>query len=127
MAASGGPPGFGGSTAGGGSIPYSGFGLVGTATRCFAQLARVYLRAGEVPDVVENDSLNMQRDVKEIASLLAAAVEATGKMFKEEHMRMIKMMTSIHPGGVGGGHRIPKGIMEHRVIQNLRAVSGDMD
>ncbi len=40
MAASGGPPGFGGSSVGG-SMPYSGFGHVGTASRFYAQLARV--------------------------------------------------------------------------------------
>ncbi len=28
-------------------------------------------------------------------------------------------------GPEGGGHRLPKGIMEHKVMQNLRAVSGD--
>ncbi len=40
-------------------------------------------------------------------------------------MLMINMVTSIHPGGVGGGTRFPKGIVEHKVIHNLRAVSGD--
>ncbi len=46
-------------------------------------------------------------------------------MFEEEHMHMINMVTSVHPGGVAGGNRTSKGIMEHNVIQNLRAVNGD--
>ncbi len=32
-------------------------------------------------------------------------VQAAEKMFEEEHMRMINMVTSIHLGGVGGGNR----------------------
>ncbi len=72
--------------------------------------------SGEVRDVVESDLLNMEKYLKEIASLLADADQATGKIFEEEHMRMINMVTSVHPGGVGGGNRVPKGIMEHKVI-----------
>jgi hypothetical protein len=45
-------------------------------------------------------------------------------MFDEEHLGMM-MVTSIHPGEGGGGTRFNRGIMEHRVLQNLRAVSGD--
>ncbi len=50
---------------------------------------------------------------------MADAVRATRKMFEEEHMRMINVVTSIQPGGVGGGNRVPKGIVAHKVIQNL--------
>ncbi len=63
--------------------------------------------------------LNIDKYVKEIASPPVDAVQATGKMFEETHMRMINMVTSIHPGGVGGGNRFPKGIMVHKVIHNL--------
>ncbi len=108
---SGGPPGLGGSTQG----LYSGF----------QQLARVYVRAGEVRDTVEQDQFNIEKYVKEVASLLADAVQATGKMFEEERMRMINMVTSVHLGGLGGGSRYPEGIMEDEVIQGLRAVNRD--
>ena len=57
--------------------------------------------------------------------MLVDAALANGKMFEEEHMRMINIVTSMHPGAVGGGIRFPKGIMEHKVIQNLRALSGN--
>ena len=66
---------------------------------------------------MEQDQFNSERYFKELASLLADAVQATGKMFEEELMRMIN--TSVHPGGVLGGNRVPKGIMKHKVIQNL--------
>ncbi len=70
-------------------MPYSGFGYVGTASRCYRQLVRAYIRAGEVRAGVESDPLTTERYVEEIASLLADAVQATGKMFEEEHARMI--------------------------------------
>ena len=90
----GGPPGLGGSSSG--AIAYSGFGHVGAAGRCYTHLAQVYLRAGEVRDAVENDQLNIEKCVKEVAALLVDTVQATGKMFEEEHMRMISMVTSVH-------------------------------
>ncbi len=89
-------------------MPYRGFGHVGTASHCYSQLARVFLRAGNVRDVVESALLNTERCVTEIASLLLGAVQTTGKMFEKEHMRMINMVTSVHPGGVGGSNRVPK-------------------
>ncbi len=70
------------------------------------------------------DSINVEKYVKELASLLADTIQATEKMFEEEHVRMINMVTLIHPGGGGGGPGFNKGIMEHRRIQNRRAVSG---
>ncbi len=124
------PPRLGGGASGGatgamGATAYSGFGHVGDAGRCYAQLARTFLCAGEVGDNVEQDSVNVEKYVKELASLLVDTIQAAGKKFEEEHLRMINMVTSIHPGGGGGGTRFNKGIMEHGVIQNLRAVSVD--
>ncbi len=49
-------------------------------------------------DNVEDDSINVEKYVNELASLLAETIQATGKMFEEEHLRMINMVTSIHPG-----------------------------
>jgi hypothetical protein len=119
MAASGGLPGGGGSTGVGGST--SGFGHVGNAGRCYQQLARMLVRAGEVRDAVEQDQYNIGKYVKEIASLLVDLVQAAGNMFEEEHMRMNNMVTSVHPGGLGRGARPPRGTMEYEVIQNSRA------
>ncbi len=52
----------------------------------------------------------MEKYVKELTSLLVDAIQATGNMFEEEHFRMINRVTSIHPGGGGGGARFKKGI-----------------
>ncbi len=41
---------------------------------------------------------------------------------------MINMVSAAHVGGsnrTGGGVRLSRGIMEHKVVQNLRAVNGD--
>jgi hypothetical protein len=111
------PPGLGG-------VPgVEGFGHVVEAGACYRAMARVLLRAGELTDHVETDSINVKQYVKEIAALVADLAKATGRMFEQEPMRMIIMVTSIHLGGVGGGSRFTTGLMEHRVIQNLRAVS----
>ncbi len=74
---------------------------------------------------MEADSINVEKYFKEIAALVADLTMATGRIFEQEPMWMINIVTSIHPSGVGGGNRSPRGIMEHKVIQNLRAVSGD--
>ncbi len=122
MTSSGGPPGVGGATA------YSGFGHVGDARHCYAQLARAFVRSGEVNDNVENDQLNIERYVTELALLLVDAIQATGKMFEEEDLRMIGMVTATNPGGLGGkgGNGVTKrGIMEYKGVTNLRCVNGD--
>ena len=50
--------------------------------------------------------------------------KATGGMFEQEHLRFILMITASRSGGRSGGG-LHKTIMEHKVIQNLRAMSGD--
>ncbi len=50
---------------------------------------------------------------------------ATGAMLEQEHLRFINIFAATGSGGIGGGHRFNKGIMEHKVINNLRCVSGD--
>ncbi len=69
--------------------------------------------------------MNVEKYVKELASILVDTIQATGKMFEEEHLRMTNMVTSTHPGGGGGGTRFNKGLMEHKMIHSLRAVNGD--
>ena len=63
---SGGPPGLGGATGTIGATSYSGFGHVGDAGRCYSQLARTFLRAGEVRDRIEQDSVNVENYLKEM-------------------------------------------------------------
>ncbi len=74
-------------------------------------------RAGEVRGHVEGNSINVGKYVKEIAIMIY-------EFFEQEHLRMINVVSAINPGGVTGSHRAPKGIMEHNVIQNLRAANG---
>ena len=70
----------------------------------------------------------MEKYVKEIAALVADLTKAAGRMFEQEHFRMINMVSAISPGGLGGkgGNRFTaKRVMEHKVIINLRMVNGD--
>ncbi len=78
MASGGGPPGLDGATA------HSGFGHVGGTGRRYTQLARAFTRPGEVRDNVENDQFSVEKNVKELASLLVDAIQATGATFEEE-------------------------------------------
>jgi hypothetical protein len=75
-----------------------------------------------VRDHVEQDSINVEKYVKVLASLLVDTIQTTGKMFEEEHLRMINMVSAINTGGSGGaGNRFTATrIMEHKVIMNFR-------
>ena len=46
-------------------------------------------------------------------------------MFEQEHLRFFNLFAMTGGGGHGGGGKFPKAIMEHKVIQYLRAVNGD--
>ena len=111
----GGPPGLSGGVTGGGDD--GGFGHVGEAGARYNTMARVVLRAGKDRDNVEADSINVEKYVKEIAALVADLTKAAGRMFEQEHFRMINMVSAISPGGLGGkgGNRFAaKGIAEHK-------------
>ena len=91
-------------------------------------MARVLVRAGEVRDNVEAVSINVEKYVKEIAALVADLTKAAGRMFEQEDLRMINMVSAINPGGSGGqgGNRFTaKGSLERKVIMNLRMVNDD--
>ncbi len=66
--------------------------------------------------------------VTEIAILVYDLTKAAGRRFEQEHLRMIHMVSAINPGGSGGqgGNRFTaKGIMERKVVENLRSHYGD--
>ena len=50
--------------------------------------------------------------------------KACGRMFEQEHLRFIAMFSATRNSG-GGGGGFHRGVMEHKVIMNLRAVNGD--
>jgi hypothetical protein len=85
------------------------------------------IRAGEVRDNVEADSINVEKYVKELAALTADLSKAAGRMFEQLRLMLINMVSAIHAGGSGrsgGGVRFTRGIIKHKVTQNLWAVSG---
>ncbi len=117
------PPGLRGTNGGGG-----GFGHVREAGVCYATMAKVLQRAGAVRGNVEMNSINVEKYIKEIATLVIGLTKASGRMLEQEHLRMISMVSAINSrssGGSGGNSFIAKRIMEHKVIMNLRMVNGD--
>ncbi len=70
--------------------------------------------------------MNVEKYVKLLSDVCMEMFRATGSMFEQNYLRSINMFAATGGSGPGGvSHRFPKGIMEHKVIQNLRAVSGD--
>ncbi len=72
----------------------------------------------------KNGQLNIETYVKEFTSECRGMFKATGAMFEQEHLCVISMITASRSGGPNG-RRFRKTIMENKVIQNLKAVSGD--
>ena len=68
-----------------------------------------------------------EKHIKELTDVVKEMFMASGSMFEQEHLRFINMFAATGGGGYGGGggHKFPKAIMEHKVIQYLRAVNGD--
>ncbi len=73
------PPGLGGSLDGGVG---GGFGHLGEAGLCYTKMAREVQRAGDVYD-------NVDEHVREIAALVIDLVKASGRMFEQEHLKLI--------------------------------------
>ena len=71
------------------------------------------------------DQLNTERYVKELTDVVQEMFMPSRSVFEQEHLRFINMFAAIRVGGKGGGHRYENTIMEHNVIQYLRAVIGD--
>ena len=88
-----GPPGLGEVD---GGVPSGGCGRVGEARACYDAMARVMKRLAEIRDNVEFDSINVEKYVKELTNTIIAMTRATGRMFEQEHFRMINVVTAIN-------------------------------
>ncbi len=80
-----------------------------------------------IKENIENDQLHIEKYVKELTTVCEDVFRATGAMLEQEHLRFINMFVATGTGGGagGGGAKFAKGVMEHRVIQNLKAANGD--
>jgi hypothetical protein len=101
-----------------------GFDDVGEAAVCFQTMAGTMRRLGKIRDDVEADSINLEKYLKELAMVTMDVTKACGRMFEQEHLRFIAMFSATRTSG-GGGGGCHKAVMEHKVITNLRAASGD--
>ncbi len=80
----------------------------------------------EISENVVADQLNVEKYVKELTDLVREMFMASGSMFEQEQLRFINMFTATGGGGHGGEVlSFPKPLMDHKVIQYLRAVNGD--
>ncbi len=102
-----------------------GFGDVGEARLNFNRMAKDMMRLMEISENVETDQLNIEKYVKELANVVREMFLSTGSMLEQEHSRFISMFAATGVGDEGFGYRYEKTIMEHKVIQYLRAVNGD--
>ncbi len=59
---------------------------------------------GEIRDYVELDGINVERYVKELTSVTLELAKAAGRVFEQEHLRLIAMITAVGGGGVYGAH-----------------------
>ncbi len=59
----------------------------------------------------------------ELAVVTMDFAKACGRMFEQEHLGFIAMLTATRTSGGGGAFHI--GVIEHNVIMNLIAVGGD--
>ncbi len=50
---------------------------------------------------------------------------AVRRMFVQEHLRALAMITAVNQGVAGCSGKCGRVIMEHKVVQNLKAAKGD--
>jgi hypothetical protein len=81
----------------------------------------------QVEETVEKGVGNLELCIKEVEVICKDMFHIMGKSLEQELLRFIDMIRAAgSSGGVGCGHgKYVKGIMEHKVIQTLRAVSVD--
>ncbi len=117
MAGVGVPPGLAG----------AGFGEVDDARANFSRIVNGMTRLREISENVAGDQLNVEKYVKDLSDVRTEMFRATGCMFEQEHFRFINMVAAVGNGGKGGGRgfKYPRRVVENKVIQNLKVVSGD--
>ncbi len=105
----------------------TGFGEVGESRANFNRRVKGMTRLREISENVAGDELNVEKYVKDLSDVCTEMFRATGCKFEQEHPRFINMINSVGSGGTaGGGSKYPRSTMENKVIQNLRAVIGEL-
>ncbi len=61
---------------------------------------------------------NLERYIKEVATVTKQLFHIIGKTFEQERFRFISMITAACGGGTGGQVKFSKCTMEHKVIHN---------
>ncbi len=95
-----------------------GFGDVGEAAVCFQSMGKIMRRLVEIRDNVKNDSLGVEKHLKELAIATMGFAIACRRMFEQEHLMLIAMFSAMGTAGGGGGEErgLHKGIVERKII-----------
>ena len=105
------------------------FGDIGEARQNFQRMSQGMIRLKEIMEKAEDDDLiHLETWVKELSKVVHSMFLSTGSMFVQETLCTEAAISRRTASGYGvGGERpwVPKGIMEHRVMTNLKAVNGD--
>ena len=102
-----------------------GFGEVGDSGVCFDRVVKGLKRLKEIEENVEADSMNTEKYVKELAKVMHEITGAYGRLFEQENLRMMPLMFAGVSGSNYKGGFKDRGVMEYKVITNLKAVNGD--
>ncbi len=88
-------------------------------------------RLDQVINHVEHDATNVEKYVKRMAAINMGTFRASGARFELEHLKFLSMFAATgfnesSRAALGAtGAWLQKGIIEHKVIQNLKDVKGD--
>ncbi len=74
---------------------------------------------------MEHDAVSSERYIKGLPKVCWEMFRATGAMVEQVHLGLNMFAAAGNGGASAGNVNYHKGIMEHKVIQNLIAVNGD--
>ncbi len=80
------------------------FGRVGDPLECYNVIEGGVVTLGDRRDHVEAISMNIEKYFRELARASIEIPWAAGRMFEQEHLRFINLITAVNAGGsVGTG------------------------
>ena len=100
------------------------FGDVGQAQECYSKMVSGLMRMKQIEGAVVSDSMNAEKYIMELAKTTHSVFMAVGAMFQQENLRTSAALDR----STRTSKREPykeRGIMEYKVMMNLKPVNGD--
>ena len=98
------------------------FGNVGAARENYNKMKEA---AATLRQIEEKATAELDLCSAEMARVMRALIHAIGGMFQDETMRTAVQIAASGGGRTSGATGSGEGIMEHKVVANLKAVNGD--